>query len=49
VFVLYNIERHCVCIAQCRGALCVCTSQLEKQCVCNAQSIEPLFFVYYTV
>jgi len=38
VCVLHIFERHCVCIAQSREALCVCVlHRLERHCVCTAQ------------
>ena len=56
--VLQSLERHGVCIAQSREALCVyCTvyrdtvcvlHSLERHCVCTAQSREALC-VYCTV
>ena len=48
VYVLHSVERHCVCTAQCREALCVywivqrgtvCVMHsAERHCVCTAQT-----------
>jgi len=58
LYVLHSVERHCVCTALSREALCVCTAQsrealylphsLEMHCVCTAQS-RGLLCVYCTV
>jgi len=52
VGVLYRVEGHCVCDAQCREALCgyctvwrgiVCVlHSVGRYCVCTAQSIKAL-------